>query len=69
MKEMVNLTLEEYKNLIEKAALAEALKTKNEELKNTNIELNNTNKDLNDKNDKLNIKKEFLENNIKELQI
>ena len=69
MKEMVNLTLEEYKNLIEKAALAEALKTENEELKNTNIELNNTNKDLNAKNDKLNIKKECLENDIKELQI
>jgi transposase len=58
MKEMVNLTREEYEILLQKAALADTLKTENEELKNTNKELNNN----------FDIEKQCLENNIKELK-
>ena len=62
MEEMINLTAEEYKKLIEKAAFADALKTENEKLKKSNEELNNENELLNNENELLNKTNNNLEN-------
>ncbi len=62
MEKIVNLTLKEYEILIQKAALADVLKTENEELKNTNKSLNEANKDLA-------VKAQCLESDKNELQI
>lgn len=69
MEEMINLTAEEYKKLIEKAAFADALKTENEKLKKSNEELNNENELLNNENELLNKTNNNLENEKAELKI